>query len=68
MAVDKERASVDGAVALTCVCCLVNVPANQIIRLLNNAVDKNNQILATARHVRQQRYADDAALLLECLH
>lgn len=32
-----------------------NLPANEIIDKLNAAVDRNNQILATARHIRQQR-------------
>ncbi|KAG1685430.1 hypothetical protein DVH05_017769 [Phytophthora capsici] len=32
-----------------------NVPANEIIEKLNAAVDRNNQLLATARHIRQQR-------------
>jgi hypothetical protein len=32
-----------------------NLPADEIIEKLNAAVDRNNQILATARHVRQQR-------------
>ncbi|KAF1774982.1 Ubiquitin-related domain [Phytophthora cactorum] len=32
-----------------------NLPADEIIEKLNAAVDRNNQILATARHIRQQR-------------
>ncbi|KAE8898369.1 hypothetical protein PF005_g27038 [Phytophthora fragariae] len=32
-----------------------NLPADEIIDKLNAAVDRNNQILATARHIRQQR-------------
>ncbi|CAI5735984.1 unnamed protein product [Peronospora destructor] len=32
-----------------------NLPANEIIDRLNAAVDRNTQILATARHIHQQR-------------
>ncbi|KAI9985261.1 hypothetical protein PInf_004587 [Phytophthora infestans] len=32
-----------------------NLPADEIIEKLNAAVDRNNQILTTARHIRQQR-------------
>ncbi|KAH7487670.1 hypothetical protein PRIC1_011776 [Phytophthora ramorum] len=32
-----------------------NLPADEIIEKLNAAVDRNNQLLATARHIRQQR-------------
>ncbi|KAG6612022.1 putative regulator of the ubiquitin pathway (contains UAS and UBX domains) [Phytophthora cinnamomi] len=32
-----------------------NLPADEIVQKLNAAVDRNNQILATARHIRQQR-------------
>lgn len=34
---------------------VVNLPADEIIEKLNAAVDRNNQILTTARHIRQQR-------------
>jgi hypothetical protein len=33
-----------------------NLPANEIIQRLETAVDRNNQILTTARRVRQQRW------------
>lgn len=32
-----------------------NIPADEIIEKLNTAVDRNNQSLATARHLQQQR-------------
>ncbi|KAG7384714.1 hypothetical protein PHYPSEUDO_002359 [Phytophthora pseudosyringae] len=41
--------------ALLCAAALANLPADEIVEKLNAAVDRNNQILATARHVRQQR-------------
>ncbi|RLN06446.1 hypothetical protein BBJ28_00011413, partial [Nothophytophthora sp. Chile5] len=40
-----------------------NLPASEIIQKLNAAVDRNNQILAAARHVRQQR--SEAQILRE---
>lgn len=44
--------------------CLANVTTAHVIRRLNSAVERNQQILATARHMQTQRCEFFAAVVV----